>query len=126
MGAWIPAWIICGPFIAVLYLTVAFRGPSGSSSSSSAIAPEDDVYRIARGAGVDTISEMSKPVSPESISEWSRPVKPGSISTLSGSIAPGAVSSLSKQVSAASIRGMAGFKVSRLIGLPLLIGAGRR
>jgi len=126
MGAWIPAWIIVGPFIAVLYLTVAFRGPSSSSAGSSKpISPEDDVYRIARGAGVDTISEWSKPVSPESITEWSRPVKPGAISQLSRSVSPGSVATLSKQVSASSISSMSAFKFSRLIGLPLLTG-GRR
>jgi len=132
-GAFIPVWIIGGPFIGLLILSLMYRG--GSSSGSRMDLPPHVESRD-RCAEVGAIAELSGRVSPGAISEFSHPVAPGTISRLSGRVAPGAISTLSRRVSPGAIselsrprpvgnisRLSAGWFASGIFGLPLLTRA---
>lgn len=41
MNAFIPAWIIGGPFVGLLILSFSFKGPSTMGGSLPRIAPQD-------------------------------------------------------------------------------------
>ena len=139
-GAFIPVWIIGGPFIGLLFLSLLYR--SGSSAGSRMDLSLHDRYKdwsdrdehrpttrheyeantgVAHSPDFGAIAELSSHVLPGSISEFSRPVSPGAISRLSGHKNPGAISTLSAPRLVGSIAHLsAGWLASNIVGLPLL------
>ena len=136
-GALLPVWIIGGPFLGLLFLSLMYRGGSstgtsmdlslhdvdheelsfGMSHPSTATAYTDTratPYRtgaeFSRSADVGAIGDLSGHVSPGAISEFSQRVSPGAISRLSGPISPGAISRLSAPVPPGAISRLSGHK----------------
>jgi len=122
-GAWLPCWIIGGPFLGLLFLSGIY---SGGTSASSAVdrrpiggrrrlADETPAYSPT-GYPERSIQERSPTL--DVISRLSGPVSHGAISSLSGHKAPGAISSLSRWKSPGAISKLSGYKspgaISRL------------
>jgi hypothetical protein len=89
--------------------TVRVRPPFGTGSLVLEILDRfDPIATEVQGEsrvspGVETIHELSKPVSSGAIHELSKRVSPGSIHELSKSVSPGAISRLSGRVSPGAI-----------------------
>jgi hypothetical protein len=126
-GAWLPLWIIGGPFVGLLFLSFMFGG--GTSASTAAEGrPLGRPNRLRAGAAgelstsylersayersmtLDMIARLSGPVSPGAISVLSGHKSPGAISSLSGRRSPGAISKLSGPVSPAAISRLSAHK----------------
>jgi hypothetical protein len=123
-GAWIPVWIIGGPFIGLLFLSAIFKGGTSAGGDDRASTPSlsprghDGHGGYQHSAEVGLIAQLSGPVSPGAISRLSGPVAPGAIARLSGWRSPGAISKLSGYKSPGAIARLSGYKspgaISRL------------
>jgi hypothetical protein len=149
-AAWIPVWIIGGPFLGLLFLSAIFQGGTSASSERATFGEGEEFHRASRRpaerrADVGMIAQLSGYVSPGAISRLSGPVSPGAIATLSRWVSPGAIAKLSAYKSPGAIARLSGYKspgaiarlssskpvgaiaslsegfyVSKLFGLPLL------
>lgn len=119
-GAWLPLWIIGGPFLGLLFLSSIYKG-GRSASSSVDRRPSGEIpdylstdYRVRthveRSTTLDAIARLSGPVSPGPIAELSGPKSPGAIASLSGSRSPGVIAKLSGHKSPGAISRLSGPK----------------
>jgi len=136
-GAWLPLWIIGGPFVGLLVLSVIYNGGTSASSAvdrrsiggsrrSTGGMPglstpgyreqvadaEQSGYREQgapeRSDTLDLIARLSGPVSPGAIAALSGRKSPGAISSLSGRRSPGAITRLSGHKSPGAISRLSG------------------
>jgi hypothetical protein len=138
-GAWLPLWIIGGPFVGLLVLSVIYNGGTSASSAVDrrsiggsrrstggmpglstpgyreqvADAEQSGYREHGRYSEHGTYREQGAPERSDTldlIARLSGPVSPGAIAALSGRKSPGAISSLSGRRSPGAITRLSGHK----------------
>jgi hypothetical protein len=139
--AWIPVWILGGPFVGLLFLSALYKGGT-SAASSREPSRRDRNIRAGSQSHIGTspyLPTSLHPATPSSasyghdvhgvhersadvglIAKLSGPISPGAISRLSEPVSPGAISTLSRWRSPGAISRLSAYKspgaIARLSG----------
>jgi hypothetical protein len=65
MDTLIPLWIIGGPFVGVLILSFAFKGPSAMGGPVPRLVPRRLEVHVARETSVDRSAPVLEPMHPD-------------------------------------------------------------
>jgi len=65
MDTLIPLWIIGGPFVGVLILSFAFKGPSAMGGPVPRVAPRGREIAVGRDTPVDPSAPLLQPMHPD-------------------------------------------------------------